>query len=270
MTPLQRDNLMHPQGKMRADDPSVAVRDVTIPFSTPTEGCLFSVIIPVLHESESINTLIKNLSEIPTPSTIELIVVDGSELQDTINAIHATNVICLVSAEGRARQMNAGASVAHGDVLVFLHADTIVPSNAFSCMEASLTDKQVVGGAFDLGIRSNRFIFKVIGKIASLRSRFTRIPYGDQTIFIRKAYFHAIGGYREIPLMEDVELMQRIKRRGDTICILSEKVSTAPRRWEREGIIYCTLRNWFVIMLYVLGVSPQRLVNFYKPHGKVS
>ena len=244
--------------------------DVNIPFSTCTGGCLFSVIIPVLHESESINTLIKNLGEMPSQHSIELIVVDGSDRQDTINAIHAQNVMCLLSAEGRARQMNAGASVAHGDVLVFLHADTIVPLNAFSCMEAALKDKQVVGGAFDLGIRSNRFIFKVIGKIASLRARFTRIPYGDQTIFIRRAYFHSIGGYREMPLMEDVELMQRIKRRGDTICILSEKVSTAPRRWEREGIIYCTLRNWIVLLLYYCGVSPQRLINYYKPHGKVS
>ena len=260
---------MHSQDTMRADDMSLVACDPNIPFSTYTEGCLFSVIIPVLHESESINTLIKNLGEVPTQYTIELIVVDGSDRQDTINAIHFQNVISLVSAEGRGRQMNAGASVAHGDVLVFLHADTIVPSNAFSCMEAALKDEQVVGGAFDLGIRSNRFIFKVIGKIASLSSRFTRIPYGDQTIFMRSAYFHAIGGYREIPLMEDVELMQRIKRRGDTICILSEKVSTAPRRWEREGIIYCTLRNWFVLLLYYCGVSPQRLINYYRPHGNI-
>ena len=261
---------MHSQDKMRADDMNRTTCEMNIPFSEYTEGCLFSVIIPVLHESESINTLIQNLGEVPTQNTIEIIVVDGSGRKDTINAIHAQNVICLVSPEGRARQMNAGASAAHGDVLVFLHADTRLPSNAFCCIKAALTDKQVVGGAFDLGIRSNRFIFKVIGKIASLRSRFTRIPYGDQTIFIRSAYFHAIGGYREIPLMEDVELMQRIKKRGDTICILSEKVSTAPRRWEREGIIYCTLRNWFVLLLYYCGVSPQRLVNFYRPHGNVS
>ena len=261
---------MHSQDKMRADDMNRVACDMNIPFSEYTEGCLFSVIIPVLHESESINTLIQNLGEVPTQNTIEIIVVDGSGRKDTINAIHAQNVICLVSPEGRARQMNAGASAAHGDVLVFLHADTLVPSNAFSCIKAALIDKQVVGGAFDLGIRSNRFIFKVIGKIASLRSRFTRIPYGDQTIFIRSAYFHAIGGYREIPLMEDVELMQRIKKRGDTICILSEKVSTAPRRWEQEGIVYCTLRNWIVLLLYYFGVSPRRLINYYKPHGKVS
>ena len=261
---------MHSKDEKHVDDMSLVPWDVNIPLSTYTEGCLFSVIIPVLHESKSINTLIKNLSEIPDQHTRELIVVDGSDLQDTIKAIHAQNVICIVSMEGRAQQMNAGASVARGDVLVFLHADTIVPSNAFRSMKAALKDRQVVGGAFDLSIRSNRLIFKVISKIASLRSRLTRIPYGDQTIFIRKAYFHAIGGYREIPLMEDVELMQRIKRRGDTISILSEKVSTAPRRWEREGIVYCTLRNWIVILLYYFGVSPQRLVHYYRPHGKVS
>ena len=91
-----------------------------------------------------------------------------------------------------------------------------------------------------------------------------------KAIFIRRDYFQSIGGYRDIPLMEDVDLMQRIKKRGDSICILQEKVSTAPRRWEREGILHCTLRNWIVTVLYYFGVSPQKLVRYYRPHGKMS
>ena len=122
---------MHSKGTMKADN-------VKKPFSTYTEGCLFSVIIPVLGESEGINTLIKNLFEGSTQHNIEIIVVDGSDEQDTITAIHGQNVICLVSQKGRALQMNAGASVARGDVLVFLHADTIVHSNAFSFIKAAL------------------------------------------------------------------------------------------------------------------------------------
>ncbi|MCK5255532.1 MAG: glycosyl transferase family 2, partial [Deltaproteobacteria bacterium] len=95
-------------------------------------------------------------------------------------------------------------------------------------------------------------------------SRFTRIPYGDQIIFLRKDYFNKIGGYKEIPLMEDVELMQRIKRQGDKICILTDKVVTSPRRWEKEGIIFCTLRNWIILTLYMIGISPSKLAKYYK------
>ena len=124
-------------------------------------------------------------------------------------------------------------------------------------------DGKYVGGAFDLKIGSDRFIFKIIGNLASLRSRLTRIPYGDQAIFIRRDYFRTIGGYKDVPLMEDVELMQRIKRQGDKIFILKEKVITSPRRWEREGVLYCTLRNWIITILYFIGVSPDRLVKFY-------
>ncbi|MGD0283471.1 MAG: glycosyl transferase family 2, partial [Dissulfurispiraceae bacterium] len=91
-----------------------------------------------------------------------------------------------------------------------------------------------------------------------------RIPYGDQAIFIWKEYFHAAGGFREIPIMEDVELMRRIKKTGDKIYIIPEKVKTSPRRWEKEGIVYCTLRNWTLITLYFAGMPPEKLVKFYK------
>jgi rSAM/selenodomain-associated transferase 2 len=244
--------------------------DENIPFSIDAEGCLFSVVIPVFHESEIIHSAIKNLHEHQFQENLEIIVVDGADQRDTIEVIHEENVICLESEKGRARQMNAGAAVARGDVLVFLHADTIVPANAFHCIKTVLEDTKVVGGAFDLGIRSNRSIFKIIGKVASLRSRITRLPYGDQCIFLRRKYFHAIGGYRDVPLMEDVEIMQRIKRRGDIISILPEKVWTTPRRWEGEGILYCTLRNWIVLLLYCFGVSPHKLIRYYRSNGEIA
>ena len=256
------------QSKDQMSTPSVNVTtcDKNIPFSRNAEGCLFSVIIPVFHETEIVNTLIKNLCEHHFHENLEIIVVDGANQQDTIDVIHADNVVCLASEKGRARQMNAGASVARGEVLIFLHADTLVPDSAFSCIKSVLEDTKVVGGAFDLGIQSDRLIFKIIGKIASLRSRITRIPYGDQGIFIRRKYFRSIGGYRDLPLMEDVEIMQRIKSRGDKISILPEKVYTAPRRWEGEGILYCTLRNWIVLLLYCFGVSPHKLARYYRAH----
>ena len=223
-----------------------------------------SIIIPVLHESDTIQTLIQHLCTQQAHDACELIVVDGSPLQDTLAALSTPGVITIVSDPGRARQMNAGAAVARGEFLLFLHADTFLPDNALATVRGALHNRLFVGGAFDLGILSERAVFKVIAYIASLRSRLTRIPYGDQAIFIRRDYFNLIGGYQDIPIAEDIELMQRIKKRGDKICILSDPVSTSPRRWEREGIIRCTMRNWAIALLYCLGMSPLRLVRYYK------
>ena len=124
--------------------------------------------------------------------------------------------------------------------------------------------KNIVGGAFRLGIQSDRLAFRIIEKVANFRSRTTRIPYGDQAIFIERNFFQQVGGYKEIPLMEDVELMRRIKKAGGKIAIINRQVQTSPRRWEKEGVVRCTLRNWVLITLYFLGVSPNQLVKFYK------
>jgi len=224
----------------------------------------FSIIIPVLHEANNINPLIEYLHSQHYDERFEIIVVDGDPHQETINAITHKDIKALVSSVGRGQQMNAGAAVAQGEILVFLHADTSLPANALDRIRHVLENKHYVGGAFDLAIRSHKLIFKIIAHAASLRTRLTQIPYGDQAIFIRKDYFNKIAGYREIPLMEDAELMHRIKKRGDKICILSDRVLTSPRRWEKEGVIYCTLRNWLFIGFYFLGVSPDKLTKFYK------
>lgn len=224
----------------------------------------FSIIIPVLHEADTINSLIEHLYNQESVESYEIIVVDGDPNGETISVIHYKEVTSIVSAEGRARQMNAGAAVARGEILIFLHADTELPIDALNQISSTMEKKQCVGGAFDLGIGADRLIFKIIAHLASLRSRLTRIPYGDQAIFIRRDYFYKIGGYRETPLMEDVELMQRIKKLGDKICILSDRVRTSPRRWEKEGVVYCTLRNWIISSLYFMGIPPNRLARFYR------
>jgi len=224
----------------------------------------FSIIVPVFHEGEKVNELIVHLHQLDPKNNLEIIVVDGALEKDTLGAIDSNRVIKISSEKGRAKQMNAGASAAKGEILIFLHADTELPIHALKKINTLLERKEYVGGAFNLGIKSDKFVFRVIEVSAFLRSRLNRIPFGDQAIFIRREYFNKIGGYKEIPLMEDVELMRRIKRSGDKIWIFHDRVMTSPRRWEKEGVIYCTLRNWTLQILYFLGVSPHKLINFYK------
>jgi rSAM/selenodomain-associated transferase 2 len=223
----------------------------------------FSIIIPVLHETERINSLIDHIRCLARDNGHEIIVVDGSPAKDTIGAIRSKGVIKLNSERGRARQMNTGASLAKGEILIFLHADTELPAYAFARIDSTMKGKRYVAGAFSLGIRSEKFFAKSLARVASLRCRITRIPYGDQAIFIKSGYFRRIGGYRELALMEDVELMRRIKHRGDRICILPDHVMTSARRWEEEGFVFGLLRNTMLFTLYILHVSPEKLARFY-------
>lgn len=225
-----------------------------------------SIVIPVLNEAVSINSLVSHIWGLEYDEKPQIIVVDGDPGGGTINTIESEDVIRVKTGKGRGRQMNDGARQAEGDILLFLHADTDLPGEALKEIMLLMKEKEVIAGAFDLGIKSRRFVFRVIEGVASFRSRVCRIPFGDQAIFIRKDYFNEIGGYNEIPLMEDVEIMRRIKKRNDKIVIIHEKVMTSPRRWEEEGIIYCTLRNWCIQILYYCGISPQKLAQYYK-HG---
>jgi rSAM/selenodomain-associated transferase 2 len=227
----------------------------------------FSLIVPVLHEAECINALLAHLRHLPGRERSEIIVVDGSVQGETIRAIRDQEIITLTATAGRAAQMNAGAVLARGEILIFLHADTELPPDALPCIEALMQERRYVGGAFDLRIQSPRWVFRVISALASLRSRLTRIPYGDQACFIRRTYFMGIGGFQEIPLMEDIELMQRIKKTGGALGFISEPVRTSARRWQKEGILYCSMRNLVLSSLYYLGVSPHRLARFYPARG---
>jgi len=223
----------------------------------------FSVIIPVLNEPLIVNQTIEHVYRLGSGFELEMIVVDGDMEGKTIKEIKNRNVVKSVSPKGRGKQMNKGASLAHSDILLFLHTDTELPEDAFAAISSTIDKVRCVAGSFDLGIKSERLIFRLLEQLVYVRTRFTRIPYGDQAIFIKRDFFKSMKGFREIPLMEDVDLMKRIKKSGSRICIIPQKVKTSPRRWEREGVIYCTLRNRVLISLYHLGVNPERLVKFY-------
>jgi rSAM/selenodomain-associated transferase 2 len=224
-----------------------------------------SVIVPVFREAETINRFLETVQKVFPAPAHELIVVDGSPERDTLAVIHLPQVRTAGSGKGRARQMNQGAAMARGKILLFLHADTLLPGDAPALISNLLSGRRyLVGGAFSLGIDDDRFALKVIEFVANLRSRVTRVPYGDQSIFFRKDCFDQVGGFREIPIMEDLELMTRIRKQGGRIHILKHKSVTSSRRWKKEGIAACTLRNWQIRLLYHLGVPADRLAKFYK------
>jgi len=229
-----------------------------------------SIIIPVLHESDMINFLIDDIRNTTGDFTIEIIVVDGGEHQDTIKVITDQDVICITSMKGRGIQMNAGARIAQGSILVFLFADTKIPKNLVSEIDKVLQTGAFQVGSFRLMIDSERLVYKILSRFINFRSKVTRIPYGDQCIFLKKEYFEKVGGYKNILLMEDVDLMRRIKRAGDQIYIIPTYVRTSKRRWEKEGIIKCTIRNWMIRALYYLGIQSDILAKFYRPHKKYS
>jgi len=224
-----------------------------------------SVIIPVYHEDETLLQTIETLRQNATYHDVEIIVVDTLELT-TLNHLHVKNIRTGNAPQGRASQMNEGALMAQGDILVFLHADTLLPNAWDTRIEEALHVKKA--GAFSLGIDDTHYALRFIETMANLRTKLTHIPYGDQAHFFTASFFRELGGYAKIPLMEDVEIMKRIKQQSETIALLNEKVLTSSRRWHKEGILYTTLRNRVLSFLYSLGVSPNQLTKRYKSHRK--
>lgn len=224
-----------------------------------------SVIIPVLNEAESVNAAIERLRAADDGGFAEIIVSDGDPGGSTLAVVRDPSVITTAGPPGRGGQLNRGAALATGGTLLFLHADTELPRAAFGRIREALADPSVAGGAFDLGIASTRWYFRITERYAACRTRLTRVPFGDQAIFLRRNFFDRIGGYADIPIMEDVELMTRVRRLGGRIVILPDRVTTSARRWEKEGVIAATVRNLMLQTLYRLGVPPERLARWYRP-----
>jgi rSAM/selenodomain-associated transferase 2 len=222
-----------------------------------------SVIIPVYNEEEGINRTIERTREISGEEDIEIIAVDGVPEGNTIGVIKDRTVIPLKSPRGRARQMNRGAESASGEILLFLHADTVLPNGAFHEIRKILSGGRFMAGAFRLGFDNRGLFFRLTEWTTWLRNMITSIPFGDQAYFIRKKDFEDLGSFSDIPLMEDFEFMRRIKRSGKRIRISDMKVITSARKWEADGILYTNMRNWILQLLYVMGASPEKLVKYY-------
>ena len=220
-----------------------------------------SIVIPALDEAPNLARVLPAL--VAREPAAEVLVVDGGSTDHSRAVVaRAPSVRWLPAPRGRARQMNAGARAARGEVLLFLHADTVLPEGAGAAILTALADPGVVGGRFDVRLDSRRPLLALVGWLMNRRSRLTGICTGDQGIFVRRTVFEVLGGYPDIPLMEDVELTRRLKRHGRLVA-LPLRVVTSARKWEREGVIRTVLLMWTLRLLYALGVSPARLHRWY-------
>ncbi|MEH2167742.1 MAG: TIGR04283 family arsenosugar biosynthesis glycosyltransferase [Nostoc sp.] len=220
-----------------------------------------SIIIPVINEAGNIK---EAYATTQLSTNIEVIVVDGGSEDGTVEITQSLDNIKVISSlPGRAVQMNAGAVAASGDILLFLHADTRLPIGFDEMIRTALQQPGTVAGAFKLRIDASLLSLRWVELGVNLRSHFCQMPYGDQAIFLTKQVFQQIGGFPELPIMEDFELMRCLKRTGRVV-IIPTPVVTSARRWLQKGVFKTTLFNQIVIIAYLLGVSPERIRRWYR------
>ena len=226
-----------------------------------------SVIIPALDEEASIARVIRSCRE---AGPCEVVVVDGGSRDRTVEIARGEADAVIAAPRGRAAQMNAGAAVARGEVLLFLHADTLLPGRSVPAVLDALQDPEVIGGAFRVRLAASpgagryvRATLGVTGRMIGARAAVSRSYSGDQAIFARAEAFRAIGGFPEIPLMEDVELSRRMRRAGKTV-LLPLRVETSGRRWEAWGPLRTVLFMWRLRIGHLLGRTPSRCADAYR------
>jgi len=226
-----------------------------------------SVVIPTLNEERSLPTTLARAVQLGFD---EVIVVDGGS-QDrtreivtelTAGPIEGSPVTLLTAPPGRAPQMNAGAAASRGEVLLFLHADTLLPPDARAAIERALEDPEYVGGRFDVWFDRDSLLGRLIGRMINLRSRWTGMATGDQAMFVRRSAFERLRGFSDIPIMEDVDLSRRLKRIG-RMAALRSRVVTSFRRWDTCGPIRTVALMWALRFLYWVGISPGTLTRLY-------
>lgn len=219
-----------------------------------------SIIVPALNEAEGISTCLQALQAFRARGH-EVILVDGGSVDGTADAARGMVDRVLVSAPGRAVQMNSGADAASGDTLLFLHADTRLPEAA-DLLLASILEETEGWGRFDVRLTGDAMAFRIIEFCMNLRSRMTGIATGDQAVFVSRALFRSTSGFANLPLMEDIEFSKRLRRKSAPHC-LRARVVTSSRRWERNGVARTVLKMWKLRLRYALGADAARLARDY-------
>jgi rSAM/selenodomain-associated transferase 2 len=221
-----------------------------------------SIIIPALNEADGIQTALSELQELRRRGH-ELILVDGGSADATLERASGLVDTLLTAPRGRASQMNAGASVARGDVVLFLHADTRLPEDPARLVLGELARTGRHWGRFDVRIAGNSPMLRLVGWMMNQRSRLTGIATGDQAMFVRRSVFMQAGGFPTIALMEDIVLSAELKRRSRPVC-LRDKAVTSGRRWEKNGLFRTILLMWWLRLRFFLGASPDALARRYQ------
>jgi rSAM/selenodomain-associated transferase 2 len=225
-----------------------------------------SIIIPVLNEAEGLPDMLGQLALLCGCDS-EVIVVDGGSVDDSRQAAARAGAQVICSERGRARQMNAGAAVAQGEILLFLHADTVLPPCAEQSIETAIRRggrlHENAWGRFDVRIAGRSFMLRVVASLMNLRSRLTGIATGDQAMFMTRSAFESAGGFPDQPLMEDIELSRRLLALSRPIC-LTDRVVTSGRRWEAHGAWKAIWLMWRLRWLYWRGVPASELVKSYR------
>jgi rSAM/selenodomain-associated transferase 2 len=221
-----------------------------------------SIIIPALDEGKTIADTLRPLQPLRARGH-QVIVVDGGSADATVETARPLADRVIASERGRARQQNAGARAAIGDVLLFLHADTLLPADADRRVLDGLRASGRGWGRFDVRLSGRHPLLRVVERMMSLRSRVTGIATGDQAIFVRGDWFERAGGFPQIPLMEDVALSTTLRQMGPPLC-LREPVLTSSRRWEQRGVLRTIVLMWRLRAEYALGADPARLARRYR------
>jgi rSAM/selenodomain-associated transferase 2 len=221
----------------------------------------FSIIVPVLNEAGIIADALAALSPLRQRGA-EVIVVDGGSRDGTADLARPGADRVIVAPRGRAAQMNAGAALARGDVLIFLHADTRLPNNDDALVRAGLERSRRAWGRFDIAIVGRSPLLALVARTINLRSRLSGIATGDQAMFVTRDVFARVGGFPDIALMEDVALSGALKRVSRPLCIAT-KVTTSGRRWEQHGVLRTVVLMWRLRLAYFLGAQPAALARRY-------
>jgi rSAM/selenodomain-associated transferase 2 len=221
----------------------------------------FSIIMPVLNEEAVLDNQLAHLIQQCAHYDYELLIVDGGSSDQTVALAQRYGQVIL-SPRGRAIQMNAGAAYASGDVLMFLHADTRLPNDAFCAIERIFASPEVVACAFKICFNCDQWPYQLVAFFTNVRSRLRILFTGDQAYVIRASSFKAVGGYPDQPLMEDLEIITRLRKIGKVI-LLQQYVTTSSRRHEKMGLLRTVLLMWYLRTLYKFGVSPAQLQRMY-------
>lgn len=222
---------------------------------------LLSVVTPALNEASRIAAVLAPLQALRAQGC-EIILVDGGSADDTLEQARPHVDHALVSPRGRARQMNAGAAIARGETLLFLHADTVLPDDALALIVDGLATSGRVWGRFDVRIEGRSRWLPIVGAMMNARSRLSGVCTGDQGMFVRRAVFERVGGFPDIPLMEDIALSKTLGRVGPPLA-LRARVRTSGRRWDTHGALRTILLMWRLRLAYALGADPADLARRY-------